>query len=247
MVRLKSVDPRFLHCYLIKHKLRPRDLDLSPRHCIRNKEVSKRILETYRSFKNTSLSIEDFFDCQIVEFISSRIDQGFWSNCDEITREPFLLCYVKNGSGVGKDRYHHGVSREEMKLSKPIKITLEHLFSLYQINDVFESLDPDQIAMFEERFNVNLHFYHLDDHGLGKRSNDLPAPNDRGQSDIYIGLRNGDYFWTSKRLCESIYYCSKHPGKCTFMSDRTDHLTTHMATCRIDTTITAKQVSQMSH
>ena len=69
MARLKSVDPRFLHCYLIKHKLKPRDLNLSPRHCIRNKEVSRRILESYNDFKNSSLSIEDFFGCQIVEFI----------------------------------------------------------------------------------------------------------------------------------------------------------------------------------
>ena len=150
MVQLRPVDPRFLHCYLIKHKLKPRDLELSQRLCIRNSEIAKRIKNLYADFKRSNLDLEQFFDCQIVEFISNRQNQGFWTNCEEITRDPILLCFYKNNP----PRYKFGIGLEQLHLTRAIKMSLSHLLALYKIDEVFRSHDFDEIALFENRFNI---------------------------------------------------------------------------------------------
>ena len=238
MVQLRPVDPRFLHCYLIKHGLKPRDLDLSQRQCIRNTEIAKRIKNSYTDFKKSNLDLEQFFDCQIVEFMSNRQNQDFWTNCEEITHNPIFLCFFNNNP----PRYKFGIGLERMNLTRPIKMSLSRLLAIYKIDEVFRSHDFDEIALFENRFNVNLHFYHLDDSGQGKKANDLPPPNDSGRYDIYIGLRDGDYYWTSKSLCMSTYYCSQNPGQCTYQTDQHCNLTRHMSSCQTGTSVTAKQV-----
>ena len=140
MVQLRPVDPRFLHCYLIKHDLKLEDLDLGNRSVIRNRHVVARIKESYSVYQTSNLSLDDFFDCQIVDFVSARMGQDYWTRSEEISRKPLLLCSIHHTP----PRYSFGIKLENMQLKKPIRISLQNLFSIYDIDEIFQSFDFDE-------------------------------------------------------------------------------------------------------
>ena len=241
MVKLNGIDPKFLHCFLYKSRVRPIDLDLSTRGCIRNPNVIERIRRAHRSFLVSGKTLENFFDSQIVEFKSYRINQPYTTECEVITRPPIVLCCLHKGRIRGME-YQYGITTTELKIVNPIQVSLAYLFAMYGIFDTPESLDPNHLASFEEKYGLNIHLHELRDDGRGHKSGSLPPPNDGGHTNIYIGLKDGLFYWLGKQLCSRKYFCTRLPGKCSYQTPHHNQFAAHMAVCTDKTIVKADQV-----
>ena len=239
MVKLNGIDSKFLHCFLYKSRLRPIDLDLSTRGCIRNPDVIDRIRRAHRAFGVSGKTLENFFDSQIVEFKSYRINRPYTTDCEAIARSPIVLCFMDKGRGL---EYKYGTRTTDLKIVKPIQVSLSYLFAMYGISDTPESLDPNHLASFEEKYGLNIHLHELRDDGRGHKSGSLPPPNDIGHTNIYIGLKDGLFYWLGKQLCSKNYFCTKLPGKCSYQTSHYSNYQAHIAACTDKTIVKADQV-----
>ena len=239
MVKLNGVDSKFLHCFLYQSRLRPIDLDLSTYGCIRNPDVVERIRRAHQAFVVSGKTLENFFDSQIVVFKSYHIGRPYKTECEAITRSPIILCHMNKGRGI---EYKYGIQTADLTIVKPIQVSLAYLFAMYGISDTPESLDPNHIASFEEKYGINIHLHELRDDGRGHKSGSLPAPNDSGHTNIYIGLKDGLFYWLGKQLCFKKYFCKKLPGKCSYQTPCLSNYTKHIAVCTDKTIVKADQV-----
>ena len=197
MVQLRGIDGLFLHVYLAVYRYKPRDLALSVRGCIRNTDVVRVIKEAYRNYQSSGQDIEDHFGIQIVNFEASRNDRPYISTIDTISRQPAIICSYKD---KGKLIYSHGISLSELKVSKPIKMSLKHLFSIYGILTQFDDTNVQGMFRLEDIHSINIHLYELDDEDRGYLHSGLPGTRECYNRDVYIGKRGQDYFWITKNF-----------------------------------------------
>ena len=239
MVQLRGIDGLFLHVYLSVYNYKPRDLGLSARECIRNSEAIRVIKEAYRNYQNSGQNIEDFFNIQIVKFEAPRYDRSFIATCDNVIRQPIVVRCVKE---KGRFKYTYGVPLSDLKINKPIKMSLKHIFSIYGILTAFDDTNVQGMFRLEDMHSINIHLYELDDEDRGYMHSGLPGTRECYNRDVYIGKRGQDYFWITKNLVKKRWRCTKLPGKCIYYTYDQSDLNRHMATCTDQTTITATQV-----
>ena len=239
MVQLRGIDGLFLHVYLAVYNYKPRDLALSVRGCIRNSDVVRIIKEAYRNYQQSGLDIEDFFDIQIVKFEANKYGRPYLATSESITRKPTVICSYQD---KGKEIYSHGVPLSELKINKPIKMSLKHIFSIYGILTAFDDSNVQGMFRLEDIHSINIHLYELDDEDRGYMHSGLPGTRECYNRDVYIGKRGQDYFWIGKNLVKKRWICSKLPRKCTYVTYVYANLVRHEATCTDQTIITATQV-----
>ena len=239
MVQLRGIDGLFLHVYLSVFNYKPRDLGLSARECIRNSEAIRVIKEAYRNYQNSGQNIEDFFNIQVVNFEASGRDRAYIANCQTVTRSPIIICSV-----VKKEirNYKFGLPLSDLKINRPIKMSLKHIFSIYGILTAFDDSNVQGMFRLEDLHSINIHLYELDDQDRGYMHSGLPGTRECYSRDVYIGKRGADYFWITKNLAKKRFRCTKLPGKCIYFTYDESNLNRHMATCTDQTTITASQV-----
>ena len=239
MVQLRGIDGLFLHVYLSVFNYKPRDLGLSARECIRNSEAIRVIKEAYRNYQNSGQSVEDFFDIQIVKFEAPRYDRSYIATCDNVIRQPIVVSCVKE---KGKCKFTYNVPLSNLKINKPIKMSLKHIFSIYGILTAFDDTNVQGMFRLEDIHSINIHLYELDDEDRGYMHSGLPGTRECYNRDVYIGKRGQDYFWIGKNLVKKRWICSKLPRKCTYVTYVYANLVRHEATCTDQTIITATQV-----
>ena len=239
MVQLRGIDGLFLHVYLSVFKYKPRDLALSTRGCIRNSEAVRVIKEAYRNYQSSGQDIEDHFNIQILNFEASRNDRPYIATIDNISRQPAVVCSYKD---KGKLIYSHGISLSELKINKPIKMSLKHIFAIYGILTAFDDTDVQGMFRLEDMHSINIHLYELDDEDRGYMHSGLPGTRECYNRDVYIGKRGENYYWITKNLVKKRWQCTKLPGKCIYYTYDQSDLNRHMATCTDQTKITASQV-----
>ena len=239
MVQLRGIDGLFLHVYLSIYNYKPRDLGLSARECIRNSEAIRVIKEAYRNYQNSGQNVEDFFNIQIIKFQAPRYDRSYIATCDNVTRHPIVVCCVNEKR---KFKYTYGVPLSELKINKPIKMSLKHIFSIYGILTAFDDSNVQGMFRLEDMHSINIHLYELDDEDRGYMHSGLPGTRDCYNRDVYIGKRGEDYFWITKNLVKKRWRCTRLPGKCIYYTYDQSDLNRHMATCTDQTKITASQV-----
>ena len=242
MVSLRGVDSLFLHVYIAKHQLKPRDLNLSERSFIRNLDIIQQIKQSYRSFQTSEMSIEDFFNTQIVTFEASHENRSYSTNTLEVTRSPSIVFKIN------KSRSQHtftiGVPFDKIKLNTPIKMSLNHIFAIHGITDDFDTDNLEGMFELEDRHRINIHLYHLNDDMRGYRNSRIPGTRAIHHKDIYIGMRDNEYYWIKKNLTTKRYYCAKPGmlGKCCYWSINPDNTRRHEVVCTDQTKIRAEQV-----
>ena len=239
MVQLRGIDGLFLHVYLSVYKIKPRDLGLSTRGCIRNSEVVRVIKEAYRIYQSSGQNIEDHFNIQIVNFESTKFGRPYIANCEIVTRPPTIISYVNRQS---KLTYTYGVPLSELKINKPIKMSLKHIFSIFGILTAFDDSNVQGMFRLEDMHSINIHLYELDENDKGYLHSGLPGTRECYNRNVYIGKRGQDYFWITKNLVKKRWRCTKLPGKCLYYTYNHSNFIKHIATCTDQTTITATQV-----
>ena len=239
MVQLRGIDGLFLHVYLTVYNYKPRDLGLSARECIRNSGAIRVIKEAYRNYQNSGQNIEDFFNIQVVNFEASGRDRSYIATCESVTRSPIIICSV-----VKKEitNYKFGLPLSDLKINKPIKMSLKHIFSIYGILTAFDDTNVQGMFRLEDMHSINIHLYELDDEDRGYMHSGLPGTRECYNRDVYIGKRGENYYWIGKNLVKKRWICTKLPRKCTYYSYKYDHWARHEATCTDQTKITATQV-----
>ena len=239
MVQLRGIDGLFLHVYLTVYNYKPRDLGLSARECIRNSEVVRVIKEAYRNYQSSGQDIEDFFNIQIVNFESTKYGRPYIANCEIVTRPPTIISYVKEQNRL---KYTYGVPISELKINKPIKMSLKHIFAIYGILTAFDDTDVQGMFRLEDMHSINIHLYELDEEDRGYMHSGLPGTRECYNRDVFIGKRGENYYWITKNLVKKRWQCTKLPGKCIYYTYDQSDLNRHMATCTDQTKITASQV-----
>ena len=239
MVQLRGIDGLFLHVYLAVYRYKPRDLALSVRGCIRNSDVVRVIKEAYRNYQTSGQDIENYYNIQIVNFEAPRYDRSYIATCDNVSRKPIVICSTKDRN---KKVYTYGIQLSELKINKPIKMSLKHIFSIYGILTQFDDTNVQGMFRLEDMHSINIHLYELDDEDRGYLHSGLPGTRECYNRDVYIGKRAENYFWITKNLVKKRFRCTKLPGKCIYYTYDESNLHRHMATCTDQTTITATQV-----
>ena len=242
MVQLRGIDGLFLHVYLSVYKYKPRDLALSARECIRNSEVIRTIKEAYRNYRNSGQNVEDYFDIQILNFEAPNYNRSYIANFDTVTRSPVIVCSVKKGM---KTSYKYGIPLSELKINRPIKMSLRHIFALYGIMTQFDDSNVQGMFRLEDMHSLNIHLYELNDEDRGYLHSGLPGTRECYSQDVFIGKRGENYYWIGKNLVKKRYICTKLPGKCAYYTYKHETLIDHEKTCTDQTKITATQVSEL--
>ena len=239
MVQLRGIDGLFLHVYLSVYNYKPRDLSLSVRGCIRNSEVVRIIKEAYRNYQSSGQDIEDFFNIQIVHFEANKCGRPYIANCEMVSRKPTIVCsYIDKGKII----YSHGVPVSDLKINKPIKMSLKHIFAIYGILTAFDDSNVQGMFRLEDIHSINIHLYELDDEDRGYMHSGLPGTRECYNRDVYIGKRGENYYWIDKNLVKRRWICTKLPRKCTYYTYKYHNWVRHEATCTDQTKITATQV-----
>ena len=240
MVQLRGIDGLFLHVYLSVFNFKPKDLSLSVRGCIRNSEVVRVIKEAYRNYLSSGQDIEDYYNIQIINFEAPRYDRSYIANCDDVSRKPVIICSTKDRK---KMVYTHGIPVTELKINKPIKMSLKHIFSIYGILTAFDETNVQGMFRLEDIHSINIHLYELDDEDRGYMHSGLPGTRECYSRDVYIGKRGENYYWIGKNLVKKRWICTKLPRKCTYYTYKYHNWVRHEATCTDQTKITATQVN----
>ena len=97
--------------------------------------------------------------------------------------------------------------------------------------------------VLEDLHGVNIHLYELDENGKGYKTSRTPGSRAMYNKNIYIGKRDGNYYWITKNLTKKRYYCTKLPTKCVYYTEDLGNWIRHEATCTDETKITATQVT----
>ena len=245
MVFLSGVDQAFLHLWLSVFRIRNEDLQLrrgqgtGNAQFINNPSLARRIKADHGDFKSRKVKEEIYFDRSIIEFKQTKAHSPFYTSTESVEKQPVLVCKNKKG------KYCLTEPLNQLKAKKPIKMTLKHILSIYNIHhDLVESID-DCLAL-ENIHNVECRFHHLDEN-KAYWSPDLPGYRNGDGQIINIAIKDGDFYWlASSNLIEERFYCEQ-TSKCTYWSDTRRNKDRHEATCSDESIVRSIQVFDIGH
>ena len=240
MVFLSGVDQAFLHLWLSVFRIKNEDLQLrrgqgtGNSQFISHPSLVRRIKADYGDFKSRKVNKETYFDRSIIEFKQTKAHSPFYTSTQFVEKQPVFLCKNKKGN------YCLTEPLDQLKAKKPIKMTLKHILSIYNIHhDLVESID-DCLAL-ENIHNVECRFHHLDKN-KAYWSADLPGFRNGDGQVINIAIKDGDFYWlASSNLIEERFYCEK-TSKCTFYARDKTNQARHEASCSDESIVRSKQV-----
>ena len=247
MVNLLGVDQAFLHLWLSVHRIKKEELQLragghgSGSHktvFIHNISLARRIKSDFDDFKSRQVDHESYFDRSIIVFKQTKSKSPFQTSTESVSKKPVFICKST------RDKYCLTETLDTLKAKKPIKMSLEHIFSIYDIHHDFVDSSIDECIDLENIHNVECRFYHLDKN-KAYWSADLPGFRNGDGRIINIAIKDEDFYWlASSNLIEERFYCGK-TSKCNYWAtDRRDR-DRHEETCSDESIVRSKQVFVM--
>ena len=246
MVNLSGVDQAFLHVWLSIYRVKKEDLELrggrgtGNAQFIHNPSLVRRIKTDHGDFKSRKTDFETYFDRSIIEFKQSKTNFPFTTSIQSVPKQPVLVCKGPKGKFCLTEPLN------QLKAKKPIKMSLKHIFSIYDIHHDFVDSSIEECLALENAHNVECRFYHLDKN-KAFWSAKLPGFRNGDNRIINIAVKDGTYFWlASPNLIEERFFCEK-TAKCKFWSDDKRNRDRHEATCSDESIVRSKQVCHMCH
>ena len=158
------------------------------------------------------------------------------TSIESVSKQPVLVCKKQKS-------YCLTEPLDQLKAKKPIKMSLKHIFRIYDIHHDFVDSSIGECVELENSHNVECRFYHLDGNKAYWTSE---LPGFRKSVDrqiINIAVDNGNYYWlASSNLIEERHYCTKNTSKCKFYANDSTHRKIHEANCSTESIIRSKQV-----
>ena len=226
-----GIDTVFLHTWL---NYRGLSLDkLAPCLIKRNRKFQisdNRLLESifgdYIRFKKSKISIDDFFDRQII--IARGNKKNFKLTVDRIVRQPIFIFQNKHKNFV------FGVNLKELSSTKVIPCPLEVLFDIYGLQE-----RPKNLSLFQPKCGRTFSVLKvLKDKAFVDIDSAYAAP------DIPIGHNQKTfYFIPTEKLIQKRFFCRKFPDQCHYVSKRDEDRKKHESICTNETIIKSKQVN----
>ena len=241
MVHLSGVDQAFLHVWLSCYRIKNEDLELrggrgtGNAKFIHNSSLVRRIKTDHGVFKSRKTDLETYFGRSIIEFKKTKSTYPFMTSIQSVSNQPVFVCKGHKGN------YCLTEPLDQLKAKKPIKMSLKHIFSIYDIHHDFVDSSIKECLALENAHNVECRFYHLDKN-KAYWSADLPGFRNSDNRVINIAVKDGTYYWlASSNLIEERFYCNK-TSKCTFYAQDKTHINRHEATCSDESIVRSKQV-----
>ena len=241
MVSLSGVDQAFLHVWLSIFRIKNEDLQLRAGRgtgrtkFISNPSLMRRIKTDHADYKSRKTDLETYFDRSIIEFKRSDQRYAFNTSIESVSKQPVFVCKSKN-------KYCLTESLDQLKAKKPIKMSLKHIFSIYDIHHDFVDSSIEECLALENAHNVECRFYHLDNN-KAYWSADLPGFRNSGNRIINIALKDGIYYWlASPNLIEERFFCAQ-TAKCRYWSDDRRNRDRHEETCSDESIVRSQQVT----
>jgi len=246
MVSISGVDQAFLHVWLSTFRIKNEDLELrrggqgsqkggNRQEFINNPSLVRRIKTDHGDYKSRKTDLESYFDRSIIEFKQSKSNFPFMTSIESISKQPVFVCKGPKGN------YRLTEPLNQLKAKKPIKMSLKHIFSIYDIHHDFVDSSIEECLALENAHNVECRFYHLDENKAYWAA-DLPGFRNSGNRIINIALKDGIYYWlASPNLIEERFFCAQ-TAKCRYWSDDRRNRDRHEETCSEESIVRSQQV-----
>ena len=242
MVHLRGVEQTFLHVWLSIHKIKEEDLHLrggqgtGRAQFIQNDSLIQRIKSDFDEFKTREVDLESYFDRDIILFKQTKSNYPFITSTRSVERRPVFTYKTKGKFCLAKPI-------DQLKARWPIRMPLQHIFSIHDIHHDFVDFSIDECLDLETPHNVECKFYRVEN-GKAFWSPELPGFRNGDGRVINIGVQEGHYYWlASSNLIQERYYCRK-TSKCQFWSLDKTRRDIHEVPCSEESTVRAKQVKQ---
>ena len=231
-VTVPKVDRKFVHAYLAIENIPLEALQLFERNSknhIGNRNILGKIQTEYEKFRNSNVTLAQYFNRDVIIGKISRSGQFCNVNVSEITKLPLILATDYNG------KFFHGIQLSDVRASGPIKMDSGLIFTWKGMNGRLNHADiPPNVEVYEVQ-------------------NKLPIRNEftPGQSNfenpIFIGYdENSEYWITHRDMVKTQFTCKKYPGKCLYKTTDKSNYNRHQETCTDETIVSTKQVKIFS-
>ena len=158
MVHLSGIEQTFLHVWLSTFRIKNEDLQLrggrgtGNAKFINNPSLARRIKTDHADFKSRKTDLETYFDRSIIEFKQSKSNFPFMTSIQSISKQPVFVCKGPKG------KYCLTEPLDQLKAKKPIKMSLKHIFSIYDIHHDFVESSIEECLALENAHNVECRF-----------------------------------------------------------------------------------------
>ena len=244
MVHLSGVDQAFLHLWLSVFKIKEDELHLRGERgrgraqFINNPSIVRRIKSDHEDYKARKTSLQAYFDRSIIEFRRSDQRYVYNTSLESVSNHPAFVFKTKG-------KYCLNQPLDELKAKKPIRMSLKHIFSIYDIHHDFVDSSIEECLALEDSHNVECRFYHLDGNKAYWTS-ELPGFRNLDRQIINIAVQNGNFYWlASSNLIEERFYCQK-TAKCNFYARDKFNQERHEDSCSPVSIVRSKQVINTS-
>ena len=258
MLILKSeIDCLFLHAWIKYHKISIDQLKLKPakktnqvqKYEITNEIILDQLKYDYRTFRESEQSVEDFLNVDIIIF-KENPRGNFFTSHKKCSDRRILILYQKRSSVFILD----DVPFSELNSHHPIEMSIESIFSIYDIQDTITILPFQELNIYglEDKYQVCVDLYKRNGN-MCQKYYDVPGnrePRWTPKHRIKIGVDFIDipylpkYYWIP---CDSLItqkmFCTKLPGICAYSTTKSDTLKDHELKCSDQTKVESKQVN----
>ena len=232
-VTVPKVDRKFVHAYLAIENIPLEALQLFERNSknhIGNRNILGKIQTEYEKFRNSNVTLAQYFNRDVIIGKISRSGQYCNVNVSEITKLPLILATNYDG------KFFHGVQLSDIRATGPIKMDSSLIYIWNGMNGRLNHADiPPNVEVYEVQ-------------------NKLPIRNEftPGQSNfrnpILIGYdENSEYWITHRDMVKTQFTCKKFPGKCLYKTTDLSNYNRHQETCTDETIVTTKQVKLINY
>ena len=233
---VKGVDNLFVASFLSLNSISESFLSIkkvNSKLMITNPNILDRIHKDFSNFKDSKLSLDDYFDRDIIICNLDQRTRYYKIKKYELKRKTIIL--GKNKKSI------HSIRTDQLISDRPIRMNLSTLMSIY--GKEFEGNDSNQLVRLDTSDKIGITFFWV----KGKTAhltNNLPGAS-TGKYNIKIGHNGKDWFWLpSDNLIRKTYVCQENKGKCKFETDRKHVLDRHKKTCTDKTKVISKQVNR---
>ena len=247
-----EVDQLFLHSWLKVHKFEVEQLDLRSKkkrsdvvHEIGCPIIESQLKSDYEDFRKSSLSVENYFDVDIL-FCKQNGQNNFCAiNREPLNRNVIILFRTK------KNKFDF--ANHPIVTKVPIEMSLKSILSIYGISETVEILPLQKMNVrdLEDKYQICLDLYRKVGN-MGQLHYDFPGfrePTWTPKHRIKIAIDHMEipylpkFYWIpSDQLITTEHFCTKMPGKCGYSTFQLSHLERHENTCSDETKIVSKRV-----
>ena len=234
-IRVNGIDDKFTAVWYTVQGRKCRLLNRTKR-CVKfaDVHVEMLVLESYNQFVLSGLSMDDYFDREIIECYISTHTQKFVTTVKKVTRAPVFV-----GKRTSPREYFYFIPLGDLFTKCPIEMTEQQIMQLWNIYDTF-----DHLTALYERHSINFKYVEV----RGNRchqSDDLPGTRKGNHKTIGIGKskdRAKTYWVAESVFIVERHFCTKYPGKCFYWTECPRNLQRHVDSCFDEPQILSNQV-----